>query len=125
MKSNIPKITDGELNVLQVLWEKSPLPAGEIVFILKERIGWNRNTTYTFINRLVEKKVIKREEPGYICTPLFSKDEISISETQTFLEKMYGGSLKMLLTSFINNEAVSEKEIKELKKLIEKDPHEK
>lgn len=120
MKKEVPKITDGELKILEVLWNQSPLSASEIVSELKESNKWNRNTTYTFINRLVEKGVVKREEPGFICTPLYSRDEIGVSEAQSFLGKMYGGSLKMLVTSFLDNEAVSDKEISELKKLIEK-----
>jgi BlaI family penicillinase repressor len=65
MKKNLPKITDGELKVLEVLWDKAPAAAGEVVAALKERANWNRNTTYTFINRLVDKNVVKREEPGF------------------------------------------------------------
>lgn len=125
MKRDIPKITDGELKVLEVLWEKSPIAAGEVVAVLKERVNWNRNTTYTFINRLVDKNVVKREEPGFICTPLYTRDEVRVSEARSFLDKMYEGSLKMLVTSFINTEAVSDKEIAELKQLIETSVHKK
>jgi len=125
MNKNLPKITDGELKVLEVLWEKAPVAAGEVVAVLKERANWNRNTTYTFINRLVDKNVVKREEPGFICTPLYTRDEVRVSEARSFLDKMYEGSLKMLVTSFINTEAVSNKEIAELKKLIETSVHKK
>lgn len=115
----IPKITDGELRVLEVLWEQGPLAAKEIVKCLKERVGWNRNTTYTFINRLVEKEVVERQEPGFICIPRYSKEEVQVSETQSFLDKMYEGSLKMLLTSFINHQRISKGELEELKKMID------
>lgn len=119
MKKNIPKITDGELNVMEVIWGKHPISASEIVAVLKKSINWNRNTTYTFIKRLVDKKVISREDPGFICNPLYTKDEIRVSEARSFLDKLYGGSLKVLVTSFINNDALSEKEINDLKKLID------
>lgn len=120
MKNKIPKITDGELKILEVLWEKSPLSASEIVAYLKEKSEWNRNTTYTFINRLVNKKIISRKEPGFICTPLFTEDEIKVSETKTFLDKMYDGSLKILVTSFINSKDLTDSEIEELKNLMNK-----
>ncbi|MDD4170440.1 MAG: BlaI/MecI/CopY family transcriptional regulator [Desulfotomaculaceae bacterium] len=119
MKKNLPKITDGELKVLEVLWDKAPAAASEVVAALKERANWNRNTTYTFINRLVDKNVVKREEPGFICTPLYTRDEVRVSEARSFLDKMYDGSLKMLVTSFINTKAVSDQEIAELRRLIE------
>lgn len=120
MKRNVPKITDGEMNILEVLWEKSPIAASEIVAILKARINWNRNTTYTFINRLVDKQVVKREDPGFICTPLFTKDEVLISETNTFLNKIYNGSLSLMICKFIENKALSSKELDELRDLINK-----
>lgn len=119
MQKKIPKITDGELRVLEVLWEKAPVAAGEVVAVLKEKADWNRNTTYTFLNRLVDKNVIRREEPGFVCTPLYTRDEVRVSEARSFLDRMYEGSLQILVTSFINNEAVSDQEIAELKKLIE------
>ena len=125
MRKDIPKITDGELKVLEVLWEKAPICASEIVAALKQRASWNRNTTYTFINRLVDKNVISREEPGFVCTALYTRDEIGVSEACSFLNKMYEGSLKMLVTSFLNNEALSEKEIAEIRKLIETSLHKK
>jgi predicted transcriptional regulator len=120
MERNIPKITDGEMHVLEVLWEKSPIAATEIVSILKERINWNRNTTYTFINRLVDKQVVKREDPGFVCTPLFTKDEVLISETNTFLDKIYNGSLHLMVSRFIENKELSRKELDELRDLINK-----
>lgn len=120
MHCKIPKITDGELKVLEVLWEKSPSTAGEIVSILKERTNWNRNTTYTFLNRLVDKKVVQREEPGFVCTPLFTKDEILISETRSFLDRIYQGSFNRMVMGFIENKGLTNEELAELKKLVEK-----
>lgn len=120
MKKEVPKITDGELRVLEALWERGKASASELVADLKEGAQWNRNTTYTFINRLVDKGIIKREEPGFICTPLYSREEIRVAEAKTFLNRLYEGSLKVLVTSFINNDELSKEEIKELKRLINK-----
>ena len=120
MKKEVPRITDGEMKVLEVLWENSPAAAAEIVAVLKERINWNRNTTYTFINRLVDKGAIKREDPGFICTPLFSRDEVLLSETHSFLERIYQGSLNLMISQFIENKALSRKELEELRDLLDK-----
>jgi BlaI family penicillinase repressor len=73
----------------------------------------------------VDKNVVKREEPGFICTPLYTRDEVRVSEARSFLDKMYDGSLKMLVTSFINTKAVSNQELAELKRLIENSAPEK
>lgn len=116
----IPKITDGELHVMNVLWEKGTVTAAEIVKALKLTNNWNRNTTYTFINRLVEKNIVKREEPNFLCTALFSREEIGLSETKSLLAKMFNGSLNKLVASFVNgDEKIDKQELEEIKKLIE------
>lgn len=120
MKKNVPKITDGEMQVLEILWENSPMAASEVVAVLKEQSNWNRNTTYTFISRLVEKGVVKRDEPGFICTYLFTEDEVKLSETHTFLDKIYQGSLNLMISRFIENKALSRKELDELKDLLDR-----
>ena len=115
----LPTITDGELNVLRELWRSSPQPASALAHTLRERIGWNRNTTYTFIGRLVDKGVIARRDPGFICDVLYSRDQVRVSEGRAFLQRMYEGSLKMMLASFVSGEALSQEEIDELHALIE------
>ncbi|MDR1537301.1 MAG: BlaI/MecI/CopY family transcriptional regulator [Clostridiales bacterium] len=115
----IPKITDGELNILNVLWEGGAMPASDIVKALSLSIGWNRNTTYTFINRLVDKKVVRRSDPGYICEAALTREQVSLSETATFVNKMFKGSLKNMVASFLGG-SVSEKEIGEVQEIIAK-----
>ena len=46
------KLFDSELKVMEVLWREGDLTAGQIAGILKEEIGWNRNTTYTVIKKV-------------------------------------------------------------------------
>lgn len=116
----VPKVTDGELNVLNVLWSQGTIKASEIVKILKEEKGWNRNTTYTFINRLVDKKIVKREEPNFVCSPLYTREEISISETKDFIEKIYKGSIKNLFSAFLRNDEMKAEEIDMLEEMIRK-----
>jgi len=119
----IARVTDGELNVLNVLWKNgSPgasgaMTASEIVKELNREIGWNRNTTYTFINRLVEKNIIKRSEPGFVCEALFTREEVSASEAKGFLDKMFGGSLKTMVASFLSGDYSAE-EIAEVREIL-------
>ena len=70
------KLFDSEAKVMEILWEKGTLSAKEISLIASESIGWNKNTTYTIIKKLEAKGFIRRDEPGFICTPLVSKEEM-------------------------------------------------
>ena len=64
------KLFDSEAKVMEILWEKGALSAKEISLIAADTIGWNKNTTYTVVKKLEAKGFIRRDEPGFICTPL-------------------------------------------------------
>ena len=49
------KLFDSELKVMEVLWEEGPVPARRVVEVLSQRVGWNKNTTYTVIKKCMEK----------------------------------------------------------------------
>ena len=114
------KLFDSEAKVMEIIWEKGPLSAKEISLIASDSIGWNKNTTYTVIKKLEAKGFIRRDEPGFICTPLVSRDEIQKSEASSLLNKFFGGSRKALFSALLEDEKLSDKEIKELKDLIDK-----
>ena len=54
------KLFDSELKVMEVLWEEGPVPARRVVEVLGQRIGWNKNTTYTVITKCIEKGAIRQ-----------------------------------------------------------------
>jgi predicted transcriptional regulator len=113
------KLFDSELKVMEIIWEKEPITAKEISLILGDTIGWNKNTTYTIIKKLIDKQIINREEPNFICTAAVNKAEVQSAETNNLIEKLYNGSKKLFFAAFLQNEKLSMDEIKELKKLID------
>jgi len=113
------KLFDSELKIMEIVWEAEPISAKEISLKAGEKIGWNKNTTYTIIKKLIAKKAILRSEPGFICTSLIKREIVQKTETKTLIDKLYGGSKKAFFAAFIEND-ISEHELKELKKLIEK-----
>ena len=112
------KLFDSELKVMEVLWEHGQKSAREIVDILSKRIGWNKNTTYTVIKKCIEKGAVEREEPGFLCKALVSRDEAAQSETEHLIDKMYGGSSELFFSSFLKNQGISEEEAARIAKMI-------
>lgn len=112
------KLFDSELKVMEVLWEHGEKSARDIVDILSERIGWNKNTTYTVIKKCVEKGAVSREEPGFLCRPLVSRDEVAQSETEQLIDKMFGGSSELFFSSFLKNQGLSEADAVRLCQMI-------
>ena len=110
---------DSELRLMEIIWEHQPLSAKEVSLLATEQLNWNKNTTYTVIKRLIEKKVLKRSEPGFICTSLINKKDMQKAETKTLIEKFYNGSKKTFFAAF-SDEKLTAEEIEVLKSLIEK-----
>ena len=114
------KLFDSEAKVMEIIWDKGSVSAKEISVIAADTIGWNKNTTYTVIKKLEAKGFIRRDEPGFICTPLVTKEEMQKREASSLLEKVFGGSRKALFSALLEDEKLSDNEIKELKDLIDK-----
>ncbi len=113
------KLFDSEAKVMAIVWEKSPISAKEISSIAAETIGWNKNTTYTVIKKLEAKGFLRREDPGFICTPLVSKKEMQRAEASFLVKKLFDGSRKALFSALLEEEPLSEEELDALHKLID------
>lgn len=114
------KLFDSEAKVMNIIWAKSPISAKDISLIAAETIGWNKNTTYTVIKKLEAKGFIQREDPGFICTPLVSQSQMQKVEATSLVKKVFGGSRQALFSALIEDEPLTEDEINELRKLIDK-----
>lgn len=114
-------ISDSEWKVMKVVWGKSPISASEIVEKLVADTGWNPKTIHTLIRRLVAKGAItaKKEKTFYSYYAAVSEDECVKEETKTFLQKCFNGSFNMLISNFIKDEKLSEKDIDELQALLD------
>ncbi len=114
------KLFDSEAKVMEIIWEKGPLSAKEISLIAADTIGWNKNTTYTVIKKLEAKGFIRRDEPGFICTPLVSREQMQKQETESLINRFFGGSKKALFSALIDKEDLTEEQAEELQRIIDK-----
>lgn len=114
------KLFDSEIKVMEIVWENEPVSAKQISLIAAEKIGWNKNTTYTIVKKLEKKGFIKREDPGFICSSLISREDVRRAETRSLIDKLFGGSKKALFSALIEDEKLSADELKELREMIEK-----
>lgn len=112
------KLFDSELQVMDVLWQEGDLPAKQISQKLNEKIGWNKNTTYTVIKKCIQKGAIERIEPNFVCHPLIGKEQIQEQETTELIDKMFNGSTSLLFASLIEKKKLSSNDIKKLKQIV-------
>ncbi|MFT3951606.1 MAG: BlaI/MecI/CopY family transcriptional regulator [Oscillospiraceae bacterium] len=113
------KLYDSELKLMELLWREGAISAKQISVLAQKEIGWNKNTTYTVIKKLIDKALVRREDPGFLCRALISRDAVQKGETERLIDKLWGGSKKAFFAAFID-EHLSPDEINELKNLIEK-----
>ena len=112
------RLHEGELNIMELLWSNKVLAAKDIAKIIKEYIGWEKNTTYTVINRLISKGAVTREEPGFFCRATITRKAVQQIEMEALLEKVFNGSLETFLAEYLSNQILKPSEIKELERIV-------
>lgn len=117
-KSKEIRLHEGELNVMELLWSNKVLAAKDISKIIKEYIGWEKNTTYTYIKRLIDKGAISREDPGFLCRATISKKQVQDIETAVLIKNLYNGSISNFIHDYFDGKKLTTEEILELKKVI-------
>jgi BlaI family penicillinase repressor len=117
----LPKISESEWLVMQVLWSKSPLTANEVVEKLAGKTKWKPKTVKTLINRLVKKGALKFKKEGrkYRYYAGIGKAECVHMERRSFVRRVYGGTSRPMLAQFLEDAELSAEDIAELKKILE------
>ena len=113
-----PKIFESEYRFCLILWEHEPVKSTELARLCKEQLGWSKTTTYTVIKRLSERGVVQNENT--IVTALISKEEAQLSELDELVEKKFEGSLPAFIAAFARRQELSDAEIEEIRRIIEK-----
>ena len=113
-----PKIFESEYRFCLILWEHEPVTTTELVKLCQAQLGWKRTTTYTVIKRLGERGVLKNQDG--LVTALISREDAQVSEIDELMEKKFQGSLPAFLAAFARRQALSEDEVEEIRRIIEK-----
>lgn len=110
------KLFESERKVMEVLWREGSVTAGDIARILSLDTGWNRNTTYTVINKCINKGYILRGKTKFMCTALITKEDAQSDELDRVAEEYFDGSRVKLFALLARKS--DKQEIKRMKKII-------
>lgn len=107
---------------MKVLWAKSPQPAYDIMEALAEE-QWHPNTVRTMLSRLTKKKVIKitKYKNLHLYHPLITEEEGVHAESDDFLQRVFGGSIRPLLVHFARKRKLTKADVEELKRILEEE----
>ena len=114
------KLAESDRSVMEVFWERGPMFARDVATELNKRLGWSKTTTYTMLSRCVEKGMIRREDPGFLCVPIITRESVKIEETKRLIETEYGGNVDLLMTALIGQGQLSAAKLKKLYETLEK-----
>ena len=115
------RISDAEMEVMKVIWEKKEVTSLTIINELADH-NWNDNTVRTLINRLISKKAVgisKREGKTYTYVPLIKEKEYKAKRTRNFIAQLYHGSINEMILNFVDTNEMSRSELKTLINEIE------
>ena len=116
-----PHLTPAEWSLMEYLWESAPRSGRDCVERLKDSVGWSRSTTLTMLRRMTEKGLLScREMDGVLMyTPLLQRQDAASRETSSFLDRVYRGSVSLMISALTQKQALSQDEIDELYAILQ------
>ena len=116
------KLTGSEWSVLDSLWRENPQTVMQLVANLRQTVGWAKSTTITTLRRMEEKELVHCEiiGKGKSYTPAVGQEKAVISETRRFLDRVYQGSVGLMMSAMTQRQELSRDEIVELREILEK-----
>ena len=118
----LPQISDAELEVMKIIWDFAPISTNEVVEKLSKTSNWTAKTIQTMLLRLLKKNVLTYEKQSrvFVYSPLVDKNDYIKQESNSFLNRFYNGTINSMVLNFIENDILSDKEIDELKNILDK-----
>lgn len=119
--SSLPRISDTEWEIMRVVWAHHPITANEIVeHLSKSDPTWHPVTAKTLLNRLVKKGALGYDQDGraYVYRPLVEERDCVSVETNSFLDRVFAGSLKTMVSHFVEEKKLSDKQLEELRRFL-------
>ncbi len=114
-------LSDGEWKIMKLLWQESPRTIGQIVELLFDETEWTKTTVFVMLKRLIAKGAVRMDgsERLHRYYPLISRRDIAHEETDSFLARVYDGSIGMMVSSLAGRQSLSDTDIEELRRILD------
>ena len=101
------KLFESELRVLKILWRRGSIPASEVAKEAGTEYDWSVTTTYTVIKKCITKEFIQRKDPGFICHPLISEQQVQAEAARELINRLFNGKTDCLVASLAQQHTLS------------------
>ena len=114
-------LSEGEWKIMKLLWASPDLSLREITNALDEETGWSRPTVHVMLKRLMEKGAIGLDDgvKPHKYYSIIKRCDVAPEETESFLNRVYDGSVGMLFTALTERKKLSEEDIAELRRILD------
>ena len=114
-------LSNGEWTLMNALWERQPATVAQLVHALAPETGWSKHTVMTMLSRLEQKGAVSctQGERAREYSALLARDKAAARETDSFLSKVYGGSLGLMMSAMVEGRALTREDIDELSAILE------
>ena len=107
-----------ESKFAEIIWSCEPISASELAKKADSSFKWKKTTTYTVLKRLCDKGIFKNEKG--LVTSIISKENYYALQSEKIVDESFGGSLPAFFAAFTSRKNLTDKEIEQLRKLIDK-----
>ncbi len=111
-----------ESKFADIVWTNAPMTTAELVRKCEQELSWKRTTTYTVLKKLGEKGLFALKDG--VVTVVVGRDEYYGMQSAKFVNSAFNGSLPAFLAAFAKGKTLTQKEIDEIRALIDKYPTE-
>ncbi|MGO0986671.1 BlaI/MecI/CopY family transcriptional regulator [Clostridioides difficile] len=118
----LPQISEAEYQVMKIVWQYAPISTNEVIEKLIKTSKWSPKTIQTMLLRLVKKGALTYEKNSrvFVYTPIVKEEEYVSTESSSFLNRFYNGTLNSMVLNFLENDKLSEDDIEELRNILDK-----
>jgi len=114
------KISEAEMELLQLLWDRSPLTAAQLGELAPEKRGWQLATVKTLLSRLVAKGAVRADVDGrrFLYSPAIERDALAVEQAKRLVDRMFGGRISPLVAQLAEQRDLSPEDLDELEALV-------
>ncbi len=116
------QLSDAELKIMQVLWEQNPQTMAQVTQTLFPETAWTKNTVITLLKRMIAKGAVSVDETAFpkTYTPVLDRKAVAKQETKSLLKRLFQGSPTMLMSNMVEEGGVTNDELDEMIRLLQK-----
>ena len=115
-------LSPAEWRVMEKLWDGAPQTITQLTAGLEEETGWSKHTVISFLNRMEKKGAVTYRENGRAKEyfPAYVREEATVEEAERFLDRVFSGSLGLMVSSLVEGKHLKEEELRELRDILDR-----